>query len=162
MRLELRYPKISAPSEREEIQQIKSYLFSLVDQLQFALSEADATVVQASQSATGQALGWVSLGLSGDVLPPSEDIGRVGTGCYYRSVNGHIFVAFNCSVAGNINTKINAEAIPIAHCPDRSIYSVCVTDSGYARVTVTEDGYIWVKSEAKANWIDGYIDFWKS
>lgn len=42
MSMNIRYPNISAPTEREQIAQIKSYLRQLVDQLNFELNKLDA------------------------------------------------------------------------------------------------------------------------
>lgn len=39
--IEFRYPKIDAPTESGKIEQMKSYLHQLVDQLQIALLELD-------------------------------------------------------------------------------------------------------------------------
>lgn len=38
---ELRLPKIDAPTEKEQIVQIKNYLFQLVEQLQFVLNDVE-------------------------------------------------------------------------------------------------------------------------
>lgn len=43
MGIELRYPSITAHSEREQLIQMKSYLFQLVEQLQFALGNMDGS-----------------------------------------------------------------------------------------------------------------------
>lgn len=39
--IEFRYPKIDAPTDSGKIEQMKSYLHQLVDQLQIALLELD-------------------------------------------------------------------------------------------------------------------------
>lgn len=56
MGTELRYPKITGASEKEQLRQMQSYLHQLVDQLQYALgnvgaSSASVTVVSRTQSA---------------------------------------------------------------------------------------------------------------
>jgi hypothetical protein len=49
MGTELRYPNINGRTDREQLTQLKGYLYQLVDQLQFALNNASTpstTVVQ--------------------------------------------------------------------------------------------------------------------
>ena len=50
MGLELRYPNITARSEKEQLIQMKSYLFQLVEQLQFALNNVGTTPTVAPTS----------------------------------------------------------------------------------------------------------------
>ena len=46
MGLELRFPNITAQSEREQLSQVKSYLYQLVGQLQWALSNLEGVTVE--------------------------------------------------------------------------------------------------------------------
>ena len=57
MRVELRYPNITAPTEREQLIQFKSYLYQLVGDLQYALNNIDTSsgYVVESQKSTSQA-----------------------------------------------------------------------------------------------------------
>lgn len=47
MAYELRYPNITGATEREQLSQVKSYLYQLVDQLQFALTTVESSAVSA-------------------------------------------------------------------------------------------------------------------
>ena len=47
MSVKIRYPNITGGSEREQLAQIKSFLYQLVDQLNYALSTLDADDVTA-------------------------------------------------------------------------------------------------------------------
>ena len=57
MRVELRYPNITAPTEKEQLAQFKSYLYQLVGDLQYALNNIDTSsgYVVESQKSTSQA-----------------------------------------------------------------------------------------------------------
>lgn len=48
MGLELRFPNITAQSEREQLSQVKSYLYQLVGQLQFALGNLEGATSEAT------------------------------------------------------------------------------------------------------------------
>jgi hypothetical protein len=55
MATELRYPSINARTDKEQLAQMKAYLYQLVDQLQFALNNVGSsslTVVQSTASAS--------------------------------------------------------------------------------------------------------------
>lgn len=110
---------------------------------------------------------WISLGLSEYVQASSVDIGRNGSGCYYMECaeKGRVRIAFNCAFAYAGNPmRVNAELLPEAYRPPRSIYAVCPTDgNGVARAMVTQGGEIYIdlisSSTTPQQWIDGYIDF---
>ena len=58
MGIEIRYPNITAQTEREQILQMKSYLYQLVEQLKYALNNIDTSsgyVVQESSKNMSQA-----------------------------------------------------------------------------------------------------------
>jgi hypothetical protein len=117
--------------------------------------------------------GWISLGLADTVNPSTSNFGRVGTGCYYRVINGnHVFVAFNCAFqySGSAVT-VGGSMIPAPYKPPRNQYTLCVTNGrGVARIFVNSTGDVridYVQNMASAettssitvNWIDGYIDY---
>lgn len=118
---------------------------------------------------------WMEIGLSDEVTEPTEMIGRMGTGCYYRVLAGgkHICVAFACglSYTGEPVT-VNSDPIPEEYRPGARVYGLCAADGVcVAQVAVTEDGYItleWVQNllsvtrtqMRNVKWIDGYIEFW--
>lgn len=54
--IELRMPKIDAPSDREQIAQIKSYLYQLIPQLQMYLEMLEGADSSVSASSQGDAV----------------------------------------------------------------------------------------------------------
>lgn len=54
MGIDLRYPNITGATEREQIQQLTSYLFQFVDQLQYVIGNFDTTVSNGYASTTGK------------------------------------------------------------------------------------------------------------
>lgn len=54
MGIDLRYPNITGATEREQIQQLTSYLFQFVDQLQYVIGSFDTTVSGGSSNTTGK------------------------------------------------------------------------------------------------------------
>ena len=54
MSVKIRYPNITGGSEREQLAQIKSFLYQLVDQLNYALSTLDADDVTAQTGSTAE------------------------------------------------------------------------------------------------------------
>lgn len=118
--------------------------------------------------------GWISLGLADTVNESSSNFGRMGTGCYYRVINGnHVFVAFNCAFpyTGSAVT-VGGSMIPAPYKPPRNQYALCTTNGrGIARVFVNSTGDVRIDyvqnlttgettSSVTVNWIDGYIDYW--
>ncbi len=118
--------------------------------------------------------GWISLGLADTVTASTSNFGRMGTGCYYRVINGnHVVVAFNCAFqySGSAVT-VGGAMIPAPYKPARNQYVLCATNGrGIARAFVNSTGDVridYVQNMASAettssitvNWIDGYIDYW--
>ena len=52
MSVKIRYPNITGGSEREQLAQIKSFLYQLVDQLNYALSTLDTDTATAQTGST--------------------------------------------------------------------------------------------------------------
>ena len=46
MSIDFRYPNVTGRNEKEQIAQIRSYLFQLVDQLNYAFPVIDTTIAQ--------------------------------------------------------------------------------------------------------------------
>ena len=186
--IELRLPNIKG-SDKEQLVQIRSYLYQLTEQLQWALNNTSASVpsnvtppitprttISSSNYTRSSGETWTNLGLSADVTESESNVGRASeSGCYYRVCAGekHIYVAFNCAFTFSGSTIIiNAEPIPEDLRPKRDVYAICVTDEGgVARILVTKEGNIlvdWVQTISSAEatvsstvkWIDGYIDYW--
>lgn len=118
--------------------------------------------------------GWISLGLADTVNASTSNFGRMGTGCYYRVLNGnHVYVAFNCAFqySGSAVT-VGGAMIPAPYKPPRNQYALCTTNGrGVARVFVNSTGDVRIDyvqnmttgettSSVAVNWIDGYIDYW--
>ena len=109
---------------------------------------------------------WTSLGLSDSVSASDSGVGRCNTGCYYQVCAGtHVYVVFNCNfehTGGSV--QVNVDRIPSEFCPARSVYAICATDSGMARVEVNSEGTVLVDplgaTSSTVKWIDGYIDYW--
>jgi hypothetical protein len=188
MAIELRLPDIKG-SDREQLKQIRSYLYQLIPELQFAFNSFPATDTVSSVTApeTPSSLlpvqtrslhsddtGWISLGLLDTVAEPSRNIGQRGDGCYYRVVGGnHIYIAFSCAFqSGRSAVTVNGKEIPAPYKPPRNIYALNPTDgSGIATVFVNSDGNVGIDhvqnissgentDSYTVNWIDGYIDYW--
>lgn len=189
MSYDFRLPQFSG-NDREQIAQIKSYLYQFIPKLEWALNTiegsgasnyvAPTTVKNVVSSPSYASLNvgedWLSLGLSANVSESESNAGRCGgTGCYYRvcAEKKHIYVAFNCAFTYSGSAlQINAAPIPLAYRPKRNVYAICVTDGrAVARILVTEEGNIivdWIQiissaettTSSEVKWIDGYIDYW--
>lgn len=61
MSVNIRYPNITASSDREQLSQIKSYLHQLVDQLNYALPQADGSAQPTSTSVQGEEMSYYDL-----------------------------------------------------------------------------------------------------
>jgi hypothetical protein len=126
MGIELRYPNITAHTDREQLAQLKSYLYQLVEQLQFALNDqsggggavqyydemyaklssqflpkierVSAEIKKVSDAINLDDKGWMDIGISSEVSDSYHEEGRTESGCYYRvcQEKSHIYVAFNC------------------------------------------------------------------
>lgn len=85
MRTELRYPSITALSEREQIVQIKNYLIQLVNQLQVFIDDSDVHLKQTNQK-NGSALMTLETAKAFETVKPfiirSEEI--IAT--YYKEI----------------------------------------------------------------------------
>lgn len=118
--------------------------------------------------------GWISLGLSDEVIEREEVAGRIGKGCYYRVINGnHVYVAFccGCEYAGSA-IVVNQNAIPEGYRPTEFAYALVSTGGRtITRTYVNTAGNVmldWVQviassektTSASVEWIDGYIDYW--
>lgn len=118
---------------------------------------------------------WIDLKLASGINESVYSYGRKeDSGCHYQVTDGnHIYIAFNCafSFAGSAKV-INSTAIPAAHRPPRTVYTLCpINDRGIALVSANADGYIrveWVQkmtdtvltASSEVIWIDGYMDYW--
>jgi hypothetical protein len=170
--IDLRLPQING-SEREQLAQIRSYLFQIIPQLELALNAGDngshstVQIVQAapvSHVSARIADAWIPIGLSHAVYASDDSVGRIeGSGCAIRVDGDHIYTAFNCKFECNeTEVQINANPIPEGYRPKRDVHAVCVTDAGFASVRIDPNGFIFARTAGAetVDWIDGYIDYW--
>jgi hypothetical protein len=167
--VELRLPNIKG-NDREQLIQIRSYLYQLVEQLQYELN-ALGTPSTANIEPTVVAVKtpdskWVSLGKTTEAVPPTQ-LARNGDGVFYRALGKHLFISVSCGVAYNGEpVKVNVTPIPKEYRPKYDTKVLCPCDgNATAILSVTADGNIYVSSASddtpiQINSIDGYIDYW--
>ncbi|MBQ2988904.1 MAG: hypothetical protein IJD59_07355 [Clostridia bacterium] len=143
MSIQLRLPDVKG-TDREQLRQIRSYLYQLVPQLQWALDQAlpdgesiaseppvgggeslSAASFRGTASAYARSAAWTELGLSDEVSSPARTLGRGGAGCRYRVYDGRIFVAFSCGVPAETPVTVNAEPLPSDCRPTAPVYALC-------------------------------------
>ena len=172
MAFRFRLPDIKG-TDREQLRQLRSYLYQLVPQLQWALDSigsarktSTASVEVASQSDDVIAT-WSELGLSESVASNAR---TVGTGCRRLCKNGQVFVAFRCTVPAELPVRVSGAPLPEEYRPKTPVCALCPAefsggDKGVACAAVTPDGYVeilWVKGfdgECAEADVDGYISF---
>ena len=172
MAFRFRLPDIKG-TDREQLRQLRSYLYQLVPQLQWALDSigsarktSTASVEVASQSDDVIAT-WSELGLSESVASNAR---TVGMGCRRLCKNGQVFVAFRCAVPAELPVRVSDAPLPEEYRPKTSVCALCPAEfsdggRGIACAAVTPEGYVdilWVKGfggECSAADVDGYISF---
>lgn len=170
MNTELRLPNITGGSDREQIAQIRSYLYQLVPELQYALDlrsrEEDRTGAAESPEE-----GWRSLGISPSAGEAREKVGRLGaTDCRYRlSEDGrHVCVAFACAVSlGEAPLSVSGKPLPRYCRPSATVRAVCCAEGNAAAgIAVDPTGNVlveWIRRGAEnlteCGWIDGYLEY---
>lgn len=161
-----RLPHIPDTNTKEQISGIKSFLYQLIEDLQFAFDTLDKATGKNNEKTEKSETSVIlsSLGLS-EGLSYGE--------CNYRVTDErrHIYITFNCSFTyEGTAVAINKRQIPAAYRPSRDISRiVSCNDSVIAKVTVTTDGYIkiiWVmdfentdNTTVSVTQIDGYLDY---
>ena len=169
MSFRFRLPDIKG-TDREQLRQLRSYLYQLVPQLQWALDavgsvkKADSAQT-ASQSAEAIAA-WTELGLSDGVASNARS---VGAGCRRLCKNGQVFVSFRCTVPAELPVRVSGAPLAEEYRPDAPVCALCPAEfsggKGIACAAVTPDGYVeilWVKGfggECAEATVDGYISF---
>lgn len=153
--IDIQYPKIDSATTAGKIEQIRSYLFQLANQI----NHTDVVVETA----------WTDLGISDAVKFSKESMGRIEkSGCYYRIDDGkRVYVAFNCKFDYSGSAlRVNAKSIPQIYRPATTVRSLCVTsDNKIAVVSVNRAGNIYIDkifdiASATIEAVDGYIDYW--
>lgn len=169
-------PRKLSGSREKDISDMWSYLYQMAEKLNLDLGEIETAGVKLSITAGEKGpehKGWVSLGLSDEVINTALDVGRAGPGCYYRVENGnHVYVSFGISYTYSGSTVIvQKEKIPEKYRPKRIVYSLCASNGKtVARALVTASGNIavdWVQNmttgeettNRTATWLEGYIDY---
>ena len=179
MGMPLRLPDIKG-SDREQLRQIRSYLYQLVPQLQWALDtsaphsdSADAektadSVPGVKSASSARAAAYAELGLSEHVLMPAKEFGRGGAGCRFRADGERVSVCFSCACAdSNFPVRVNASLLPEAYRPSAPVRAVCAaefTDGAHGAVIaeVNHQGEVrvlraWGGEVPKA--LDGSVEF---
>ena len=172
MAFRFRLPDIKG-TDREQLRQLRSYLYQLVPQLQWALDSvgsarktSTASVEVASQSDDVIAA-WSELGLSESVASNAR---TVGAGCRRLCKNGQIFVDFRCTVPAELPVRVSGAPLSEEYRPKTLVCTLCPAEfsdggKGVACAAVTPDGHVeilWVKGfdgECAAADVDGYISF---
>ena len=171
MSFRFRLPDIKG-TDREQLRQLRSYLYQLVPQLQWALDAVGSvrktglTETASSQSAEAIAA-WSELGLSEDVASNAR---TVGTGCCRLCKNGQASVAFRCTVPADFPVRVSGVPLAEEYRPKTTVLALCPAEfsdggKGIACAAVTPEGYVeirWVKGfggECESATVDGYISF---
>lgn len=134
-----RLPHIPDTNTKEQISWIKSFLYQLIEELQFEFDTLDKSTEKNNKKTEKSETSVIlsNLGLS-DGLSDGE--------CNYRVTNErrHVYITFNCSFTyEGIAIVINKRQIPAAYRPSREISRiVSCNDLVIAKVMVTTDGYI--------------------
>ena len=172
MAFRFRLPDIRG-TDREQLRQLRSYLYQLVPQLQWALDAVGsarktgtASVETASQSAEAIAA-RTELGLSDSVVSNAR---TVGAGCRQLCKNGQVFVSFRCTVPAELPVRVSGTPLAEKYRPDAPVCALCPAEfsdggKGIACAAVTPEGHVeilWVKGfgeECAAADVDGCISF---
>ena len=181
MAIRLRLPDIKG-TDREQLRQIRSYLYGLIPQLQWALDreqQAQSTPANvpeevflpaaALQRTAENTAAWTELGLSGEVGTPATVFGRGGMGCRFLKREGRVSVAFCCAVS-ETPAHVNANPLPADCRPSAPVRAVCAAEfsdgsHGTACVQITPDGNAEIlaafspEGDTAVTAIDGAVDF---
>ncbi len=177
MDVQLRLPDIKG-DDREQLRRIRSYLYQLVPQLQWALetaqnraqTESEAPAVEAAETSRAARTAVSSgMGLSVEVTIPEKSFGRGGAGCRYRTHEGRVSVSFSCG-AENLPRRVNETPLPEAYRPVAPVHAVChaeLAHGGYgvAFACVNPDGNVILFDAHGANGaddpiaVDGFVEF---
>jgi hypothetical protein len=180
MPIEIRLPHITDGSDRSQIEQIKKFLFQHCEQLQYAFNTIADDALNKSDSELGgdpaEDFGvvdatWRPLGLSDGVTDSEINIGRNGSGSYYRVDGRHIYVTFNCAISyKGSSIKVNKSSIPSKYRPKRDVSAIVPAGSdAMIKVRINTGGNISVDQvyfaaessvSNEISWIDGYLDYW--
>ena len=178
MGVQLRLPDIKG-DDHEQLRRIRSYLYQLVPQLQWAL-EASEVRTEAENGALSEVPGAQSvrlartappteMGLSSEVAAPEKVFGRGGAGCRYREREGRVSVSFSCG-AQALPARVSEAPLPEACRPKATVSAVChaeFAEGEYGSVCacVCPDGHVMLLS-AKGHRgaespiaVDGFVEF---
>ena len=178
MGVQLRLPDIKG-DDHEQLRRIRSYLYQLVPQLQWAL-EASEVRTEAESGALSEVPGAQSvlrsrtavpteMGLSSEVAAPERVFGRGGAGCRYREREGRVSVSFSCG-AQALPARVSAGALPEACRPKANVFAVCHAEFaegeyGTACACVCPDGHVVLlaaqghRGAQNPIAVDGFVEF---
>ena len=165
MGMQFRLPDIKG-TEREQLRQLRSYLYGLIPQLQLALDGAQSA--PSASSAENGAQG--ELGLSVAVSFPEKIFGNGGAGCRYRKREERVSVVFCCASPAQMPVRVSANPLPSDCRPHAPVLALCPAEfadgaGGVVCAQITADGYVdllWAKSlsdETAPTAIDGKVEF---
>ena len=170
MAFRFRLPDIRG-TDREQLRQLRSYLYQLVPQLQWALdavgSARKTSLAETASSQSAESIAaWSELGLSERVASNAR---TVGAGCRRLCKNGQVFVSFRCIVPAELPVRVSGSPLPEEYRPKTTVCALCPAEfsdgKGIACAAVTPEGYVeilWVKGfggECAEATVDGYISF---
>ena len=164
--MNIRLPNITGRTEREQLDEIRSYLYYLANTLSFSLSDTNTTDTFQKEH-TGIPSGMEAQNLfnaikgliirsdaiyqefvsryESGLIDEWTTLGTVSSedGCYCRSrlFQNRVYIEFLCYANEDMVT-VNADVIP--YLPDREIVFVCADDAGFSRASVNTDGFITV------------------
>jgi len=168
MNVTIRHPHITSKTEEGQLRQIRSYLYQLVEELNWALTTLNDITDEKPKTSVGQESGesgtcnWIDIGLSDAVSSGDNTKGRYA-GCGYLLCDDvrHVHIAFNCAVSAPGSVIVNASPIPEVYRPKCDIYAACIAEGdAVVAVKVGVGGYETMTCAASVNWVDGYIDYW--
>ena len=164
--MDIRLPSISGRTEREQLDEIKRYLYYLADTLSFALSGKMTDAERIPQSVgipSGIEAQNLFHAIKGLIIHSDaiyhEFVSRYeseaestwqtlglsspaeGAYCRFRTCRHRVYIEFACPADAEVFT-VNAEALPDGYRPDRETVFVCACDTGYARASVNTDGAV--------------------
>ena len=171
MGFRFRLPDIKG-TDREQLRQLRGYLYQLVPQLQWALdavgssrktSSAETACAQSAETIAA----WTELGLSDGLASNARSVGE---GCRRICKNGQVFVSFRCAVPAELPVRVSGAPLPEEYRPQTSVCALCPMEcsdggKGIVCAAVTPDGYVellWAQGfggEQTPATVDGYISF---
>ena len=171
MAFRFRLPDIKG-TDREQLRQLRGYLYQLVPQLQWALDSVGSArktgAAETASSKNAEAIAaWTELGLSDGLASNARS---VGAGCRRICKNGQVFVSFRCTVPAELPVRVSGTPLAEEYRPKTLVCALCPMEcsdggKGVACAAVTPEGHVeilWAQGfggEQTPATVDGYISF---